>query len=386
MKALVLAATDLRRLVRWRANVFFLFLLPMLIILVLGATFGSAAARVGVVVPRGALAGALAGELEALPAVETERFGDAGALRRAVSRGHVDAGLILPAAYDAALVRGEDVRVEYLARPETLAENLRATVDSVVARQAALVGAARLVVRERRTSFAAGLERARRAAAAAAPVAVAVHRPDGAAYEEPAGRFEESASTQLLLFVFLTALNSAVWLIETRRLGVATRVLSTPTSVRTLLVGIGLGRLATALLQALLIVLGSLLLFGVRWGDPAGAAAVVLAFALVGTGAGMLLGSVAGSEEQAGPLAILLGLGLAALGGSMVPLEVFPDDVRLAAHATPHAWANDAFATLLDRDGGLADVLPEVGVLLAFAAVLGGLATWSLRRALTGAR
>ena len=40
MKALTIAATDLRRLLRWRANIFFLFVLPMLIILLLGAAFG----------------------------------------------------------------------------------------------------------------------------------------------------------------------------------------------------------------------------------------------------------------------------------------------------------------------------------------------------------
>ena len=49
MKALAIAGTDLRRLLRWRANVFFLFLLPMLIILLLGAAFGGSAARIGVV-------------------------------------------------------------------------------------------------------------------------------------------------------------------------------------------------------------------------------------------------------------------------------------------------------------------------------------------------
>jgi len=42
MKALAIAATDLRRLLRWRANIFFVFVLPMLIILLLGAAFGGA--------------------------------------------------------------------------------------------------------------------------------------------------------------------------------------------------------------------------------------------------------------------------------------------------------------------------------------------------------
>jgi linearmycin/streptolysin S transport system permease protein len=130
-------------------------------------------------------------------------------------------------------------------------------------------------------------------------------------------------------------------------------------------------------------VLGSLLFFGVRWGDPLGAAAVVVAFALVGTGAAVLLGSVFSSPEQAGPVALLLGLAFAALGGSMAPLEVFPDTARTIAHVTPHAWANDAFSKLLvDRDG-VGAVLPQVGVLLAFAAAALVLATWRLRRAIT---
>jgi ABC-2 type transport system permease protein len=63
MKALAIAATDLRRLLRWRANVFFLLLLPMMIILLLGAAFGGAnQARIGVVRgDRGALARQFAG-------------------------------------------------------------------------------------------------------------------------------------------------------------------------------------------------------------------------------------------------------------------------------------------------------------------------------------
>jgi hypothetical protein len=49
VKVLTIAANDLRRLLRWRGNLFFLFVLPMLIILLLGAAFGgSQKARIGV--------------------------------------------------------------------------------------------------------------------------------------------------------------------------------------------------------------------------------------------------------------------------------------------------------------------------------------------------
>ena len=109
----------------------------------------------------------------------------------------------------------------------------------------------------------------------------------------------------------------------------------------------------------------------------------LIAFALVGTGAAVLLGSLFASEQQAGPVALLLGLGLAALGGSMAPLEVFPSTARRIAHLSPHAWANDAFTKLLKHGGHLTSVLPQVGILLAIAGVLLSVATWRLRRTLT---
>ena len=97
----------------------------------------------------------------------------------------------------------------------------------------------------------------------------------------------------------------------------------------------------------------------------------------------MLLASLFSSEQQAGPVALLLGLGLAALGGSMAPLEVFPSTARAIAHATPHACANEAFSKLLKHGGDPVSVLPQVGMLLAFAALTISLATWRLGRGLT---
>jgi ABC-2 family transporter protein len=115
---------------------------------------------------------------------------------------------------------------------------------------------------------------------------------------------------------------AAAFVIETRRLGIARRILSTPTSAGTLIAGQLLGRLAVALVQAMIIVLGSMIFFGVNWGDPLGTAAAVSSFCLVGTGVAVLVGSLCSNEHQAQPIGFLLGLGLAALGGSMAPLEI----------------------------------------------------------------
>jgi ABC-2 type transport system permease protein len=275
------------------------------------------------------------------------------------------------------------VTLEYFARPNSVAQQLRPTAQSVASQQSRAIAAAQALQRAQGIPFAVALARAQAAGARIPRVRVSLTDPGGGAYTTTAGRFDSGASTQLLLFIFLTSLTASAFVIETRRLGIARRVLSTPTSVRTLVAGQLLGRLAVALVQALIIVLGSLIFFGVGWGEPLGTAAVVLAFCLVGTGAALLVGSLCSSEQQAQPIAFLLGLGLAALGGSMAPLEIFPSTARAIAHVTPHAWANEAFSKLLKHGGDVVTVLPQVGVLLGIAAVTIGLAAWQMQRALT---
>jgi ABC-2 type transport system permease protein len=97
----------------------------------------------------------------------------------------------------------------------------------------------------------------------------------------------------------------------------------------------------------------------------------------------MLVGATVHNDSQASGLGVGLGLGMAALGGSMMPLELYPDVMRQVAYVTPHAWANEAMAEIVRRDGGLGDVLLQVGVLTAFAVALLALATWRLRHTLT---
>ncbi len=66
---------------------------------------------------------------------------------------------------------------------------------------------------------------------------------------------------------------------------------------------------------------------------------------MVSIGAAMLLEALARNEEQANGLTTALGLGLAALGGAMMPLvviELLSDTVYQVAHISPHAWARVA--------------------------------------------
>jgi ABC-2 type transport system permease protein len=99
----------------------------------------------------------------------------------------------------------------------------------------------------------------------------------------------------------------------------------------------------------------------------------------------MLVGSLIDNDGAASGVGVGLGLVLAALGGCMLPLELFPAGLRTIAHITPHAWAYDAFAKIQRHDAGLVDILPQLGVLAAMAAVLLVAGTWTLRRSMARA-
>lgn len=386
MKPLWIALSNLRRLFRLRTNIFFVFVFPMLLILILGATFGgSSSPRFGVVTEgSGPLESALFRRLEQTPHLRVVEVADPSSLLTQVERGNLAAGLVIPSNYEASVRAGHTAELRYMARTDKSSQQLAETVQGAVSKEAASLGAARFAVAQGAFgSFNSALAAATRVSPGLATVSVHQTTAGSALFPTSLGQFDEGAWTQLLLFLFLTALTGAVALIETRRLGLSRRMLSTPTSPGTVIAGETLGRVLISVVQATVIIFGSALLFGVRWGQPLGVAAVVLLFAFVSAGAGILLGTLFRTEQQAVGISLLLGLGLAALGGCMVPLEVFSDTMKRVAHVTPHAWASDAFTKLVGHGASIAGILPQLGVLGVYAVVILALATWRLRSVIT---
>ncbi len=386
MKSLTIAAMNLRRFIRERANIFFVFIFPMLLILVLGSVFGGGFdTRLGVVaLGSGELTSATVESLEARDEFVVHRQDDRDAVIRAVERGELEAALIIPAGYDDAVRTGGAVEIDFVARPGQQASNLRRTIEAVLADRMALPRVAAFVAAEGAGTFDDALARAEAAQAGGVQVTTTVSG-EPIVFDQ-FGQFDLGAQQQLVLFMFLTSLAGSAALIQTRRIGVARRMFATPTPVRSILLGEGLGRFGVALVQGVFIMVGTLLMFGVRWGDPLSAIVILLVFGLVGSGAAMLMGALFHNDQQAAPVGVFLGLGTAALGGCMMPLQVmelFAPAVWTVAHVTPHAWALEAFEDLVVNGAGLGDVLPFVGILLAYAAGFYTLAIWRLRAVLT---
>ncbi|MBG6096990.1 ABC transporter permease [Nocardioides luteus] len=382
MTAITIAWTNLRRSLKDRTNAFFFVLFPLLMITVLGIAFGGDyEPRVGVAQPAaGALSGDLVAALEDAEGIDVRRFESRAEAVEAVEEGGLEAAVVVPEAYDDRVEGGRDTTVEYLSRSDRSAQQIGMIVRAVVDDQAGRYRVARTLQHELGGEFRANLVRGDAFAGRVADVAVSTTTVGSAPLPEDLGRFDLGASSQLLLFTFVTSMTTAASLIETRRLGVARRMFATPTRVATIVAGEALGRIAIAVVQGLVIMIGAALLFGVSWGAPIAAALMMLLFATVAGGAGMVLGAAATNAQQSTAVGLLAGLGISALGGSMMPLEFYSPTMLTIAHLTPHAWAADGFATLVRHDGTVLDVLPQLGVLAGFAAALFGIGSWALRR------
>jgi ABC-2 type transport system permease protein len=385
MKVLAIAWINLRRTLRERISLFFVFVFPLLLILVLGLAFGgSSQPRVGLtVLDPGPLAAQLHAKAAGVEGITLRAVRDEADLVSMVERGRLEAGLVITADYDRALATGNVATVRFVARPGQQGQQVGAIINGAVAQVAGRLRAARFAAAETGTSLPTALARVDRMGERLPVVTVQARIVGQADFPSDLGRFDTGASSQLLLFVFLTSMTSSAALIETRRLGISRRMLATPTSSRTVVAGEGLGRLLVAVFQGAVIMVGSAVLFGVRWGDPMAAVTLMVAFSLVAAGAGMLTAATLRTSQQAIAVGLLLSLGFGALGGAMMPLEFYSTTMRTVAHLTPHAWAVDGFAVLVRHNGTLVSILPQLGVLLAVATMLIALASWRLRRTLT---
>lgn len=381
---LAIAGTAVRRLFRDRSSLFFVFVFPLLLVVLIGTQFGGdRGLRIAVaVVDRGPEAEQVLASLEDVDA-ELVRLDDRQAVMDAVARQEVDGGVVVPFGFSEAIRTREPSAVEFVAPDGGSGPAIESLVRPAVARVGIIVTIADVIQVLDGTTLGGALDEATAVVGLLPEARVDRHLDDGdGGVFDGLGRFDLGAVQNLLLFVFLSSLTNAAALIQSREYGVTRRLLAHPIGPTTVLVGEALGRVGVALVQGIYIVVGTGLLFGVNWGSPVGTGLVLLGFASASAGAGLLLGSIARTQEQAGAVGVGMGLGLAAIGGSMLPLEFMPDTVRTVANVTPHVWAYEAFAELVRHGGGVADVLPQVAVLFTMGAVLLGLGAMRLRRTL----
>jgi len=100
--------------------------------------------------------------------------------------------------------------------------------------------------------------------------------------------------------------------------------------------------------------------------DPVAVIIITLCAILAATGFGILLGTIAKTDEQAsmvGPISIVIA---AALGGIMVPVYAMPKIMQEISIYSPLAWGHDAFLEVFVRGGNIRTVSGDIIALLSF--------------------
>jgi ABC-2 type transport system permease protein len=372
---------NLVRMFRERSNLFFVLVFPILIIAVLGSQFGDEQAPEIGITPAGGFAERTAERIEDTGAARIRWVDQESQLRALVGDGTLAVGAIVPADADVAGTGPPQVTM-LLGTGDQVAQ-VEAVASRAFAAEAMMAGVTRQLATTSDRPADMVAETVGGIAGVLPPVEVTREIADGGEPDDEPFGFAQIAVGMLLLITFLNALTGAAALIQSRKHGVSRRMVSTPTGLRTVVLGEGLGRWGVGMFQALYIMLATAVIFGVNWGHLPTAIVIVALFAAVAAGAAMLIGAMMQNDQQAAGLTVLAGLALGALGGSMLPLELFGSTMRTVAHVTPHAWAIDAFTQLARHGATFIDVLPQLGVLAAMAAALIGLAAWRLRITLT---
>ena len=176
-----------------------------------------------------------------------------------------------------------------------------------------------------------------------------------------------------LLFLMYTVSYGGRSILAERAGGTLPRLMISPTQIVQVLGGKVLGIFFMGVAQLGILILASAMFFQVKWGDPLGITALILAAVFGAAGWGMVITSLAQTPAQVGSTGSALMLIFGILGGSFINLEQFPPYMQTISKITPNAWGLDGFTTLA-LGGTLKNLTEPITALIVMGTVLFGIA------------
>lgn len=404
-KILDIARKDLLQMLRDWKFLFFLLLMPAGFTLLMGFVFGGAYQAEGdsrylvalVDQDGSSLSETFLGVLESSATIRIELRDSTDNLDEAVDDGELSAALVLPQGFEAALRAGEPVDLPLTVDPDSPAgQTARNEIQALASRFTGAVKSARFSLQVYQESTPSQTEAAMQeffdAALDAAllawqdpPITMDVtdavlvkDDPVDLAYGSSA--YAHSSPGMMAQFAIAGLIPAASVLVIERKTRALARMLTTATSRAQILTGHFLTMFLMILAQFLILTLFGQLLLDLDYYTPPWATLVmIIATALFAASLGMLIATLAKTEEHVIVLTMLPMFVLSALGGAWMALEVMPASMQTVGHFSPVAWIMDGFKGILIRGWGLQEVLLPAGVLLLFTIVCLGFSLWKFK-------
>jgi ABC-type multidrug transport system permease subunit len=181
----------------------------------------------------------------------------------------------------------------------------------------------------------------------------------------------------MLQFAIAGLLTSAQIIVTERKSRALQRLFTTSTRRIHILLGHYLAIFLVTFSQfIILLVFGQFILKVNYLRDPTDTLITAISSAACIAAMGVLIGSLAASEEQAIIFALVPMFVFAGLGGAWVPLEVTGPTFQTIGHLSPIAWAMDGFKNVSVRGFGIESVLLPSAALIGYALLFFLLAAW----------
>jgi len=403
MRAIDLAYNDLLQILRDKQTALFLVIMPVAFTLLFGFLFGGFSARTEED-PRlpigyldqdgGAMADQLIRFLEASTAVRPVNLGEGDDPDEMVAQEDLAGAVIFPAGFSAALKGEQPISATVIVEEGTPAGmtalgEIRAGLNRLqsavrAAQQAVLAYENELAFQDDSSRRRYYDEAFNKAVSAWVDPPLAVETRMARASTQPAqeldNAFAHSSPGMMAQFAIAGLIGAAGVIVQERKQGALSRLLTTSISRGEIILGHFLAMAAMVFTQfALLIVFGQLFLRLDYFSQPWATLAITVAAVLFAASLGLLLGTLAKTEDQVVIFTLVPMFVLSGLGGAWVPLEFTSRTVQTIGHFSPVAWIMDGYKNILLRGAGLTESLLPAGILLGFTALFVVLSVWRFK-------
>ena len=386
MKFHIIAAKDIKIILRDRNALLMMFLVPMLIISISGLALGGdyeQNIRITVLVvdlDNDEVSRGLVEFLEEIDILDVDMESNEFAARDRVKNQEYGRLIIIPLGFTESVMTGQDT--ELLIIVNLIEESSNTVLEKIVEGYANRMSTNVVVVK---TASAYGipvyteeqiLEIVDTAEEFVHPPPVKV-----TIQSTTSNLVEFSAFTQyvpgfaVMFLMFTTVQIGSVSLIKEHEAGTLRRLVTAPISKAEIIGGKIASTFIRGFVQLTVLIYFGHVVFGLDLGSDILALFVLIAaITLASTGLGVLVAVLVKTADQADSVSLLLVMIMSALGGSWWPLFIEPQFMQDMAHFTITAWAMEGFYDLIYFDLGLNGILEEVGWLVLMMIIFFGIA------------
>jgi len=176
-----------------------------------------------------------------------------------------------------------------------------------------------------------------------------------------------------LFAIFFIVIPLSINIVKEKNQGTMIRLRTNPVSYFTVIAGKTITFLVICMVQFYLMVAVGVYLFpqinlpALQVEGILGLMSIVALFAgFAAIGFGILLGTIAKTQEQSAPFGATSVVILAAVGGVWVPVFAMPKIMQVIAGISPMNWGLNAFYDVILRNATFLDIVPEISYLFLF--------------------